>query len=422
MTNYSMNIGFTYFTSLNYLVERQIKDWMPALRQLGASSVIFKAGFDRAIPEDAIRHAQENGLESMVHFTEELPLARKFNDVAVLLDVYAKWGVKKVILGNKPNTKSAWPTAGWQYENLVDHFLDRLIPLATYAVRIGISPILPPMKPGGDYWDSAFVELVLAGLRRRRLDGVLDKMILSSYGYTFNKPLSWGTGGPERWSVSKPYLTPEGQEDQLGFHNFEWIQASGQRATGTKMPVLILDAGNPGLTYSQSESNMTIETIQRILLLCHEKQNLSDEVESEAIALDSSVVVCTFALDTLEQALGENFNTEVLIKIFGDHQDNDKKPALEKSSLKIISHYLLLPSHNYGVSDVVLNKIRPLIKKLHPTIGFSIEEASLASKVSVFPDSILFTDEKINQLRSAGCRVEVLPESGIEIATSLQGS
>jgi hypothetical protein len=90
------------------------------------------------------------------------------------------------------------------------------------------------------------------------------------------------------------------------------------------------------------------------------------------------------------------------------------------ASQKHLAHYLLLPSYESGVSDVVLNKVRPIIKKLHPTMGFSLEEASHAEKVSIFPDPYLFKEQQINQLRSAGCEVEILPESGIEIATRLQ--
>jgi hypothetical protein len=88
---------------------------------------------------------------------------------------------------------------------------------------------------------------------------------------------------------------------------------------------------------------------------------------------------------------------------------------------KFLSHYLLLPSYASGVSDVVLNKIRPLIKNLKPTVGFSLEEALHASKVSIFPDPNIFKDEHIRTLRQAGCKVEILPNSGIEIATYLQG-
>ena len=81
-----------------------------------------------------------------------------------------------------------------------------------------------------------------------------------------------------------------------------------------------------------------------------------------------------------------------------------------------------MPAYKTGVSDVVLSKVRPIIKKFQPTIGFSLEEAIWAHKVTIFPDSGLFPDEMINRLRLSGCVVDVLPESGIEIATSLQGS
>lgn len=421
MADFKHKIGFTYFSSPNFLVDKQIRAWMPALQQLGASFVIFQSGFNRAIPEDAFLIAKENELEPVVHFVSELPLARKFNDVAVLLNVYARWGAKKVILGERPNTKNAWPTTGWHYENLVDHFLDRFIPLANHAVRLGLSPVMPPLQPGGDYWDSAFIELALSGMERRRMDDVLKDLMLSSYGYTFNKSLTWGKGGPEQWSVSKPYFTPEGQQDQLGFHNFEWVQAIGKRSTGREIPVMILNAGDAGTNFSQPDPDETIESIQRILLACDAKQAPADG-EQEIPILNSAVAGCNFSLDTLEKALEGHLSLDVLQQIFGKSHNSHKKMPVTGQRDKIFAHYLLLPSHKSVVSDVVLNKVRPLIKKFTPTVGFSLEEAALARKVTVFPDPVVFTEDKINDLRANGCLVEVLPNSGIEIATLLQGS
>ena len=94
----------------------------------------------------------------------------------------------------------------------------------------------------------------------------------------------------------------------------------------------------------------------------------------------------------------------------------------EKQGQKMISHYLLLPSYASGVSDAILNKVRPIIKHQHPTVGFSLEEAAFAKKVSVYPDPIIFSEEQLSQLRSTGSVVEVLPESGIEIATLILNS
>jgi len=225
---------------------------LPVLKQLGASAVVIQSGFDKAIPEDIFLAARDQQLTPVVHFTMELPLARKFNEVAFLMDVYAKWGVSEVILGNKPNSKSSWTATAWHYDSIVDHFLDRFIPLANHAVRAGLSPALPPLQPGGDYWDTAFVELVLGGLKRRQMEGILDCLSLTSYGYTFNRPLSWGAGGPERWLGVKPYQTPEGQQDQLGFNNYAWQNAMGLRATGKNFPISILDAGSSGMKFVQS--------------------------------------------------------------------------------------------------------------------------------------------------------------------------
>lgn len=414
-------IGFSYFASPRYLTEKSLQSWLPVLKRLGGTTIIFRSDFSKAIPEDALRYAQENNLTPIIHFPVELPLARVLNDVIVLLDVYAKWGINYMIFGDKPNSKASWPLAGWHSDHLVDRFLDRFIPLANHSLRNGVSPVLAPMAPGGDYWDTAFIEKVLIGLERRRLNEILESLILSAYGYTFNKPLSWGAGGPECWPISRPYRTPDGQEDQLGFHNFEWVQAAAQRAVGKHFPVLILDAGNTGTKKAINDANTVVETMRRIYKVFKETRVEKDEKLFEWQALNKGAdLFCTFSLDTI----GSNTQTEMTREIVFDIFDWEKNAGFQthpkNTSEKVFEHYLLLPSHTSGVSDVILSKVRPLIKHLKPTVGFSLDEASLASKVSVFPDPLLFSDDLLNQLRSAGCSVEVLPESGIEIATSVQ--
>jgi len=403
------------------MVDQQVRTWIPTLKGLGASFVIIPADFELAIPEDVFICAIDNELEPVVHFTTALPSPRSFNETALLLDVYRKWGVKYVILGDKPNTKNAWPIAGWYYETLVESFLDRFIPLAYHAVRIGFNPALAPLQPGGDYWDSAFLELLLLGLKRRKMDNILDSLTLTSYGYTFNKPLSWGEGGPERWPMSKPYQTLEDQEDQLGFHNFEWVQAVGQRVTGEQMPVIIIDAGRPKTIIDGLRVEMTLEAIKQIVKACLNEKDKDCEDSNRSPVFNDLVLSCAFSLDTLNILLGNQLSKGALENIFGSGINKSLNGISPSAEQKYLAHYLLLPSYPSGVSDVVLNKVRPFIKKLRPTVGFSLTEASNAEKVSVFPDSFLFKDEQIDKLRAAGCQVEILPESGIEIATLLHG-
>ena len=78
MNKYKQQIGFSYFVSPKRFIRKQLLDWMAAIQKSGASMVTFKANFDNAIPEDAFIIARKNGLEPVVHFTSELPLARKF--------------------------------------------------------------------------------------------------------------------------------------------------------------------------------------------------------------------------------------------------------------------------------------------------------------------------------------------------------
>lgn len=414
--------GFSYFSSPDYLVSKKINAWMPVFRKLGAGVIVIQANFARAVPEDIFLSAKDNQLTPVVHFSSELPLARKFNEVAFLLEVYAKWGVREVIFGDKPNLKQAWPIAGWHYESLVDHFLDRYIPLATQAVRLGLNPVTPPLQPGGDYWDTAFMEIFLSGLMRRQLSTILDHLILSSYGYTFDKPLNWGLGGPERWSAAEPYQKARGEQDQLGFHHFEWMRAIGQKAAGKSFQTLILDAGNPYVQHSQAEPGHALENIRQIMRFCYKGRLENGDMarSSNSIAFDDSIRFCTFSLDTLGEMVTKPLEPKHLLSLFEQPVENKSGLAGDSKLAKPIKHYLLLPIHGASVSDAILNKVRPIIKLHQPTVGFSLSEAAMAEKVSIYPDPSVFTDDEIKQLRNLGCVVNILPESGIDIATSLQ--
>lgn len=419
MTKSNQKMGFTYFSSTEQLVNQQLDIWMPSLQANGGAYVVFQGNFDVAIPEDAFVCALSSDLQPFVHFNVVLPSAKTFNDTSLLLDIYKKWGCEYVVLGDKPNKKSNWSLADWHYETLVERFLDRFIPLAYHSIRIGLKPILAPLEPGGDYWDYAFLELLLEGLCQRKMTSILDHLTLASYGYTYNKPLSWGSGGPEHWPGSIPYQTPEGQEDQIGFNNFAWVQAAGERLTGSKMPVIILDVGRPAPILTQNDGDLSLSEIQKIITAC-QADGLGEN--SDLPSFNEHVVGCTYSLDTLKHLKGEGFSPVTVEQLFNSKKTKLNKAAKSNENQSKIAHYLLLPCYESGVSDAVLNKVRPLIKRFRPTVGFSLEEASHAAKVSVYPDPYQFSDLQIDQLRAAGCKVEILPDSGIEIATILQAN
>ena len=84
-----------------------------------------------------------------------------------------------------------------------------------------------------------------------------------------------------------------------------------------------------------------------------------------------------------------------------------------------IRHYLLLPGFEWGVPDWYLEIIRPFVKKHRPTVGFSVDEASLAERVTVVGNSPHFSQELVCRLENAGCLVEKIGGDGTSIATQL---
>jgi hypothetical protein len=84
-----------------------------------------------------------------------------------------------------------------------------------------------------------------------------------------------------------------------------------------------------------------------------------------------------------------------------------------------ISHYLLLPNHEWGASDNHLESIRPFIKKYQPTIGFSPVEASHAKKVTVIRSNSGVPESIIDGLLASGCIVEQISADGMDIASQM---
>jgi hypothetical protein len=57
--------------------------------------------------------------------------------------------------------------------------------------------------------------------------------------------------------------------------------------------------------------------------------------------------------------------------------------------------------------------------KYHPTVGYALDEASLAACVTVVGGEPVFPEESLEKLRQAGCIVTRIAGDGTEIATQL---
>jgi hypothetical protein len=434
-------IGFHYYPDTYHYRESDLHAWIPELRSLGAAWLTLTAPTDRAIPEYFINGLLRAGIEPILHF--QVPPETQINlpEIKIFLDSYAKWGVQYAVFYDRPNSRKSWSGAGWAQEGLVERFLDKFIPLAEIAIQSGLHPVFAPLEPGGDYWDTAFLQSALKSLQRRNQTEILAKLTLSAYAWTGTHSLNWGAGGPERWPGVRPYFTPSSEEDQRGFRIFDWYLAISQLALGHSCPIIIFAAGSPldhrscpAPDIAPVAQAQTLLNIARLLNQEKVTDPLSSDQAIEPVPAD--VLACNFWL--LTDSANSSFVTQAWFQPSGttlpvvgvfrqwiSSRSDLTAPksftprAIEQALHPLISHYLLLPKYDWGVADWHLDIIRPFVKRHQPTIGFSLDEAEHASRVTVIGGPQAFPDAALDHLRSSGCIVERINGDGTTIATLL---
>jgi hypothetical protein len=446
-------IGFYYYPDTMHYRESDLSTWLPELKALGTSWLTLRAPVDRAIPEHFLRSLIAAGIEPVLHFNMKVDTPTQLRDLRLLFNTYARWGVNYVVLFDRPNTKAAWSTSAWAQSNLVERFLDIYIPVATAAHQAGLIPVFPPMEPGGDYWDTAFLRAALNGLHRRGCPQLLEKPVLGAYAWVGEQSLNWGAGGPERWPGSRPYFTPQNSEDQLGFRIFDWYLTIARAVLHTPCHILIMGGGvryseqaateaTVKAEISHSEKNLSIAA-----LMTSTENHLTSTEELEPVPAE--VLTCNFWLlagsDESEGASQAWFRTDgTALSSAGALRQwmanrRGKTPVVSNSPVilepqngsapeemvetfttgKTISHYLLLPVYEWGISDWHLDVIRPFLKKYKPTVGFSLAEAKASNRVTVVGGSPSFHQSIIEELKAAGCSVHHIGGDGTSIATQL---
>lgn len=426
-------IGFHYFPDTMHYRDADLQNWLPELQSMAAGWLVIKSEPGRAIPEPFIAELLKNQVEPLVQF--DLPLTASVNlpDIQLILESYARWGVKGVSFFNHPNDRSAWPASTWAQQNLVDHFLDRYLPLAKLADQAGLNAIFPVLQSPGSYWDTAFLKAALEGISRRRLDNLLDHMMLACYGWSRSRSLNWGAGGPQRWAGSRPYFTPAGEEDQTGFRLFEWYQSAAHSVLQRDLPILMLQAGCTAQPKTAQTSTCacqhdTFKSVAQLLIGDQADDESGQPLEAippyilcgnfwllAAEATSPAAGQAWFKFDGSTSAIVETLRTLVSLPRFADKRIG----AVPADPTHPIQHYLLLPSFDWGVADWHLDTAKPFIRKYKPTVGFSVAEAALAREVTVIDSNGAFSEEILDQLRLSGSLVRKISSIGIEIASEL---
>jgi hypothetical protein len=466
-------LGFHYYPDTAHYRERDLQIWLPELQALGASWLTLISPSEYAIPEYFLRGLSESGIEPILHLplphgSTRQPSAsgtKNLTTLKLLFTSYAHWGVHYVILFDRPNLRASWPVTGWAQSDLVERFLDEFLPIAELAYQSGLIPVFPPLEPGGDYWDTAFLRAALQAILRRNSTNLASKLVLSAYALNDQHPLNWGSGGPERWPGARPYHTSTTDEDQRGFRIFDWYLKITEAVTGHANPILLLGVGDYSDPSMEPTITMRNVVIARSMIRTSTKflsQTPGPELPVPAEPLDPippQVLACNYWLlasvpdgpysqKAWFQTEGKTLSvvdffrqlTNKVQAVAAYQVDRPSRqpeipcqqdtgtllvysPRLSPSAsvnTRPIAHYLLLPTYEWGLSDWYLDAIRPFVKKYRPTIGFSYSEAFQAERVTVIGDQDVFPDDVINALRASGCYVQRIEGDGTSIATYLR--
>ncbi len=440
--NNNSRVGFHYYPDTIHFRDQDLAVWLPVLKSLNCSWLYLNAPTDRAIPESFISTLIFNSIMPVLQFNVNPAYPPSHNEFGLLLESYAKWGVKYILLFDRPNMRKSWSAAAWAQQDLVERFLDRYIPLAAQVLQVGMIPVFPPLEPGGDYWDTTFLKSALESLVRRNQTTIIDNLVFAAYARYSEKGIHWGAGGPERWPGAKPYLESDTNEDQRGFYIFDWYNAISRNVLQKETPILLIGVGSKSdlpASKKKSSPSVTATTVQAqyflsiYQLLNHEEVLEPGSVERKLSPVSDEVAACCFWLLCADPSSGEYsdawFKSESqpgpIVPVVQQWLENLRSSTAKTTSPHTdtsahpIAHYLLLPMYEWGVSDWHLDVAKPFIKKHMLTVGFSVSEAVYAARVTVIGGPQTFPEETLQFLRDNGCSVERISGDGTSIASLL---
>lgn len=424
-------LGFHYFPDTLHYRDADLQTWLPVLQEMGAGWLVLRSDLGRAIPETFLTGVKAAGIEPIIQFPLTLERLPDLKELNTLIDVYARWGMRYLVFFDRPNHRESWPSSAWAQQDLVERFLDRWLPAAGLAVQAGLTPVFPALEPGGSYWDTAFLRSALQAVQRRKREAVLQNLVLSAYGWSWGRSLNWGEGGPERWPEARAYLNDLDTQDQRGFRIFDWYLSVTRSVLGQACPLLVFQAGLPG-------GGAHLEDEARYANDCHHiVRLLADEAVPDPMLADSLLKPIPEAVTAVNFSLlsgGEPaphlgwYDQQAQPRQAGEVvrswlRQREMQALLENAEVDPpghpIRHYLLLPGAEWGISDWYLEVIRPFVKKHRPTVGFAVEEAEKAGRVTIVGNASSYPEDLLNRLRQAGCQIEQIGGNGTNIATEL---
>jgi hypothetical protein len=247
-------LGFHYYPDTQHYSPHDLERWLPELKHMGTSWLVLWSSVDPPIPEFFLQGLVRNEIEPLVRVMTPAFQPLDASQVEDLFGAYARSGVHYVEVFCEPNCASKWSPQAWYRPSIVEKYLDLLTPCLERMQATGLYPFFPALRPGGDYWDLSFLDTALQALVSRQGTSLVDNMVVGMHNHAFDRPLTWGQGGQERWPLARPYFTARGSEDHLSFNLFEWYDEVIRAAVGRSLPLLCMGSAVAGEPYSGAAS------------------------------------------------------------------------------------------------------------------------------------------------------------------------
>jgi hypothetical protein len=428
-------LGLHYFPDTDHYSRQELERWLPVFTRIGISWLTLISPLERAIPEDFIRGLVQAQIQPIIQFFPPLGQTQNLTKFTSLFRIYADWGIKYVAPYERPNLRAVWQSNHWAQASITDLFIDTYIPTARRIMDYGMQPVFPPMEPGGDFWDLAFLRLSLEALIRRKEDELLHNLILGAYGYTNPSSWFWGAGGQEKWPSARPYNLSMGSEDHRGFYIFDWYNTISQAVLDRPLPMLLLRAGHLQSPLVMAQAKNKYDEIAEIWFNLSQNQRttlthpipenllgccfwlLSSEKSSRYVP---STLYYPDGLPTTSGNMLEKIARQSQQSIIFDRHQNSNPPAHPLNlSAYPITNYVLLPNNGFPNTGSSTPHLQKLLKAKKVVFGTSLLEASLARRVILIGNARAYGAQQLTNLQRAGCEIIGCEASGIELARLL---
>lgn len=392
-------LGFHYYPDEAHFTQHDLEQWLPALLRLSASWLVLRGSTNRAIPEPFIRGLLEAGVRPILHIACDVGQA-SVAELAPVIASYGSWGVREVIIFDRPNMRKRWTPVAWSRPGLVERFVDRLLPMLQLQRSAGMHPIFPPLEPGGDYWDTAFLETALRSMLRRGDRNLVDDLRIAAFAWSFDHALDWGSGGPSHWPESYPYGPVDLAQNQRGFRTFDWYAEISQAVVGRSLPMIVIAGGSSG---PQQLAPEVVTGSTRALL--------GDRIPDSVIAFNYHLLTADPGSPEYDAAWFAGPNEPKPIVAAVERMLNAVVQSPKTSVMKKpLRHYVLMPAG--GLPQAAWGSVQELATD--GVFGYSADEAQHASLVTIVGDEAAIPPSIERKLAKHGCQVRrVVPQHPI---------